>query len=81
MVRSGPAEECCCESEDHDRQRCRPEYEAALLEDLEWLGFTPDQPSRAELRQGPSSFRQSDNQAAYESASRGVACATSRVCL
>jgi glutamyl/glutaminyl-tRNA synthetase len=47
--------------EDHDRQRCRPEYEAALLEDLEWLGFTPDQPSYAELRQGPSSFRQSDN--------------------
>jgi glutamyl-Q tRNA(Asp) synthetase len=28
--------------EDHDRQRCRAEYEAALLEDLEWLGFTPD---------------------------------------
>ena len=54
--------------EDHDRQRCRPEYEAALLEDLEWLGFTPDQPTYAELRQGPSSFRQSDNQAAYESA-------------
>lgn len=28
--------------EDHDRQRCRPEYEIALREDLEWLGFTPD---------------------------------------
>ncbi len=28
--------------EDHDRQRCRPEYEAAILEDLAWLGFTPD---------------------------------------
>ncbi len=28
--------------EDHDRQRCRPEYEAALLEDLVWLGFAPD---------------------------------------
>jgi glutamyl-Q tRNA(Asp) synthetase len=28
--------------EDHDRQRSRPEYEAALLEDLAWLGFTPD---------------------------------------
>lgn len=28
--------------EDHDRQRCRPEFEEALLEDLEWLGFTPD---------------------------------------
>lgn len=28
--------------EDHDRTRCRPEYERALLEDLEWLGFAPD---------------------------------------
>lgn len=28
--------------EDHDRQRCRPEFEAALYEDLAWLGFTPD---------------------------------------
>ena len=45
-----------------------PGYEAALLEDLAWLGFTPDQPSYAELRQGPSSFRQSDNKVAYESA-------------
>ena len=25
--------------EDHDRERCRPEYEAALLDDLDWLGF------------------------------------------
>ena len=28
--------------EDHDRQRCRPEYEEALLDDLDWLGFEPD---------------------------------------
>lgn len=28
--------------EDHDRQRCRPEFDAALLEDLAWLGFVPD---------------------------------------
>jgi glutamyl/glutaminyl-tRNA synthetase len=28
--------------EDHDRQRCRPEYETALLEDLAWLGFVAD---------------------------------------
>ena len=28
--------------EDHDRARCRPEYEAALLNDLAWLGFEPD---------------------------------------
>lgn len=30
--------------EDHDRQRCKPEYEVALLEDLAWLGFEPDEP-------------------------------------
>jgi glutamyl-Q tRNA(Asp) synthetase len=28
--------------EDHDRQRCQPAYEEALLEDLDWLGFRPD---------------------------------------
>ncbi len=28
--------------EDHDRLRSRPDYEAALLEDLAWLGFVPD---------------------------------------
>lgn len=28
--------------EDHDRGRCRKEYEAALLDDLDWLGFVPD---------------------------------------
>ena len=30
--------------EDHDRQRSRPEYAQALLEDLAWLGFEPDGP-------------------------------------
>jgi glutamyl/glutaminyl-tRNA synthetase len=30
--------------EDHDRSRCRPEYEAALLDDLTWLGFAADEP-------------------------------------
>ena len=29
--------------EDHDRGRCRPEYERALLEDLAWLGLEPDE--------------------------------------
>ncbi|HEY7791726.1 MAG TPA: glutamate--tRNA ligase family protein [Vicinamibacterales bacterium] len=43
--------------EDHDRQRCRPEYERAMLEDLEWLGFTPDDVSR-----------QSERHAVYEEA-------------
>src|SRR6187431_3268446 len=31
--------------EDHDRVRCRPEYEKAILEDLAWLGFiAPEAP-------------------------------------
>ena len=30
--------------EDHDRQRSRPEFEAAIVEDLDWLGFVPDGP-------------------------------------
>jgi glutamyl-tRNA synthetase/glutamyl-Q tRNA(Asp) synthetase len=30
--------------EDHDRQRSRREFEAAILEDLQWLGFRPDGP-------------------------------------
>ena len=30
--------------EDHDRQRSRPAFEAAILEDLAWLGFEPDEP-------------------------------------
>ena len=32
--------------EDIDRQRCRPEFEAAITEDLDWLGLTWDQPVR-----------------------------------
>ena len=28
--------------EDHDRQRSRPEYAAAIVDDLAWLGFVPD---------------------------------------
>jgi glutamyl/glutaminyl-tRNA synthetase len=54
--------------EDHDRQRCRPEYEQALLDDLDRLGIAADAPSTQALRSGPSPFRQSDNGAAYEAA-------------
>lgn len=32
--------------EDIDQTRCRPEYETAILEDLEWLGFTWPEPAR-----------------------------------
>lgn len=52
--------------EDHDRQRCRPEYETALLDDLEGLGFVPDEPSIAALRSGePSPYRQFDDGSVY----------------
>jgi glutamyl/glutaminyl-tRNA synthetase len=71
--------------EDHDRQRSRPEFEAALLDDLERLGLRPDVPSIDDFRRGPTSWRQSDAGAAYEGAlaelrARGLvyACACSR---
>lgn len=44
--------------EDHDRQRSRPEFEAAILEDVAWLGFAADD--------GP--YRQSDDDAVYAAA-------------
>lgn len=44
--------------EDHDRERCRPEYEAGILEDLAWLGFSPDFPM----------VRQSEREAIYRDA-------------
>jgi glutamyl-tRNA synthetase/glutamyl-Q tRNA(Asp) synthetase len=51
--------------EDHDRVRSRPEYEWALLEDLDRLGIAADEPATRELRAGPSKFRQSDIGPAY----------------
>lgn len=40
--------------EDHDRTRSRPGYDAALLEDLAWLGFEPDEgPVRQSDDDGP----------------------------
>ena len=44
--------------EDHDRQRSRPEYEAAILEDLAWLEFQADE----------APVRQSERGAIYEEA-------------
>ncbi|MDQ8145864.1 MAG: glutamate--tRNA ligase family protein [Gemmatimonadota bacterium] len=51
--------------EDHDHGRCRPEYEASLLDDLDWLGLVPDGASPAVLRRGPHAQRQSDDRARY----------------
>ncbi len=46
--------------ENHDRTRCRPEYEDALLTDLEWLGLRPDIGEIAMLRAAACDYRQSD---------------------
>jgi len=51
--------------EDHDRTRSRREFEIALLEDLEWLGLSPDQPFA----------RQRDRERVYESALRHLEAA------
>ena len=51
--------------EDHDRQRSRPEFDAVLLEDLDWLGFRAD---RGPLRQSDG-----DALAAYDDALRSLA--------
>ena len=44
--------------EDHDRRRCRPEYDRAMLDDLAWLGFSADAPA----------LRQSDDPDIYAQA-------------
>ncbi|MFO1539418.1 MAG: glutamate--tRNA ligase family protein [Chloroflexota bacterium] len=54
--------------EDHDRQRARPAWEAGILADLERLGLIPDVPPLAELRAGPSAWRQSDHPERYVAA-------------
>lgn len=38
--------------EDHDGQRSRREYEQSILEDLDWLGFTPDEPPVRQSERG-----------------------------
>ncbi len=55
--------------EDHDRQRCRREYETALLEDMEWLGFQPANKVSATASQ----YRQSDSWKVYAEALRTLA--------
>lgn len=38
--------------EDHDRERCRPEFEAGILDDLEWLGYRADFPMVRQSERG-----------------------------
>jgi glutamyl/glutaminyl-tRNA synthetase len=55
--------------EDHDATRCRPEYERAILDELERSGLEVDHASLASLRSGaPSPYRQGDNPERYRAA-------------
>jgi glutamyl-Q tRNA(Asp) synthetase len=64
--------------EDHDRIRSRPEYEDALLEDLEWLGFEPDEGRHPLVRQSdtPEIYRDAVNE--LKRTHRVYACDCSR---
>jgi len=71
--------------EDHDRQRCKPAFEAAILDDLDWLGLQPDIAPTREFRSGATAYRQSDNLPAYQDAlsqlasrNKVYACSASR---
>ena len=71
--------------EDHDGTRCRPEFEAALLDELDWLGLEPDVAPTDSFRRGTSDHRQTDSTAHYEDAlaalqqaGRAYVCACSR---
>ncbi len=56
--------------EDHDRGRCRPEFERATFDDLTWLGCTF---TNNDFVYGvSSSYRQSDNLQAYDSAIKAL---------
>jgi len=54
--------------EDHDRERCRPEYEAGILDDLDWLGYRPDIFPTDAFRAGRCNGRQSDRDQVYRDA-------------
>jgi glutamyl/glutaminyl-tRNA synthetase len=59
--------------EDHDRERCKPEYEAAILDDLDWLGFAPDIFPTSAFRAGRCEGRQSDRRHIYQTAAEDLA--------
>src|SRR5215218_6875956 len=54
--------------EDHDQDRSRQFFEAAILDDLDWLGFTPDIFPTSAFRAGRCDGRQSDRAEHYRAA-------------
>ena len=64
--------------EDHDRIRCRAEYERALFEDVDWLGFAPDAGREPLLRQSDADDAYLDALAHLRRRFHVYACACSR---
>lgn len=64
--------------EDHDRIRSRPEYERALLEDLDWLGFVPDEGRDPLDRQSDRPDAYADALSRLASSHHVYACSCSR---
>ena len=64
--------------EDHDRIRSRAEYEAAILEDLDWLGFVPDAGRHPLMRQSDTPALYRDALDALKRTTHVYACDCSR---
>ena len=64
--------------EDHDRLRCRPQFEAAILEDLDWLGFVPDAGRDPLVRQRDAGAAYTEALGVLDGAARLYACDCSR---
>src|SRR5688572_16968673 len=64
--------------EDHDRIRSRAEYEAAILEDLDWLGFAPDVGRHPLMRQSDTPEIYRDALDALKRTAHVYACDCSR---
>ncbi|HEX5476193.1 MAG TPA: glutamate--tRNA ligase family protein [Vicinamibacterales bacterium] len=59
--------------EDHDRARCRPEFELDVLDTLDWLGFAADVYPTSSYRAGRCDGRQSDRDSIYRAALEALA--------
>jgi glutamyl-tRNA synthetase/glutamyl-Q tRNA(Asp) synthetase len=64
--------------EDHDRIRSRPQFEAAILEDLDWLGFTADEGRIPPVRQSARACEYESALAAVRTRYHVYACGCSR---
>lgn len=64
--------------EDHDRIRSRPEFEAAILDDLDWLGFAADDGRNPLVRQSNHASRYEDALTRLRQRFHVYACSCSR---